>query len=146
MDAFEAAGTVDGTALRFTPIGDGRLTMTVMHRHTGGQDSVILRPEWLRPLAAWFAGEARPGIVGHDEYGMPYGCWLAIGGDESAVVTSTHTEALLDCPAPFDAARVRIGVRRGRPRFTARLSPEARQEVAAHLRRTDAGSWTRSAA
>lgn len=141
MDPLEIPGDTAGTALRFAPTGDGRLTMTVLHRSSGGQDSVILRPEWLGPLGAWFAGEARPGIVGHDEYGTPYGRWLAIGGDESAVAVAVHTEALLDCPAPFGAVRVRISVRRGTSVLGLTLSPDARQRVAAHLRRIDAASW-----
>jgi hypothetical protein len=57
MDIFEVAGNVAGTALRFGPTEDGRLAMTVLHRGVGRRDSVILRQEWLRPLAAWFAGQ-----------------------------------------------------------------------------------------
>ncbi|MGW2213291.1 hypothetical protein, partial [Streptomyces sp. NPDC001781] len=104
--------------------------------------SVILRPEWLRPLAAWFAGEARPGIVGRDEYGMPYGRWLAVNGDETAVAASTHSEARMDCVSPFGTARVAVGVRRGLSALAVMLTPEARQDVAVYLRRADAAHWT----
>lgn len=135
MELFETAGNVAGTALRIEPTGDGRLVMTAMHRATGRRDSVILRPEWLLPLGAWFAGEARSGIVGHDEYGLPYGRWLAINGDESAEVVGVHTEARLDCLLPFGTARVTVSVRRGRSSLVVMLSPEARQKMAAWLRR-----------
>ena len=140
MKTFEVAGSVTGTALRFTPTGDGRLTMTVLHWHADDGD-VILRPEWLRPLAAWLAGEAEPGIVGHDEYGMPYGRWLAIGGDETAVIYSTHTRAEMRCLFPYGTARVAVGPRNRDARFVMMLSPEARAATAAHLRRITAESW-----
>jgi hypothetical protein len=99
---------------------------------------VILRQEWLRPLAAWFAGEAHPGIVGHDEYGMPYGRWLAINGDESAVAVGVHTEAQLSCELPFGTAWVTVSVRRGTSSLEVALSAGARQDVATWLRRADA--------
>jgi hypothetical protein len=124
---------------------DGKLILSVTEGRTDSHRSVILRPEWLRPLAAWFAGEAEPGIVGHDEYGLPYGRWLAIGSDEGAVVTSTHAQALLDCRSPFGTARVVIGPR-GRHGLAVTLTAGARADVAAYLRRADAEQWTEPAA
>lgn len=143
MKTFEISGNVTGTALRVARTEDGRLTMTAwVDGYTDSHDSVILRPEWLRPLAAWLAGEAEPGIAGHDEYGTPYGRWLAVSGDETAVVYSTHTRAELTCSLPFGAARVAVGPRNRLVRFVVMLSPEARVQVAAHLRRISAESWT----
>lgn len=142
VERFEIEGNVTGTALVFAPTGDGRLTMTVGRSNTSPHGSVVLRPEWLRPLAAWLAGDARPGIVGHDEYGMPYGRWLAVAGDETAVVYGTHTRAELTCRLPFGTARVAVGPRDRATRHAVMLSPEARAEAAAYLRRVDAAHWT----
>lgn len=142
MDTFEIAVNVAGMTLRFAPEGDGRLTMMMMHGRTPWHSSVILRPEWLRPLAAWFAGEAEPGIVGHDEYGMPYGRWLAVAGDEAAVAYSTHTQAELTCTHPYGTARVAIGKRNRPVRFAVTLSSGARTATATYLRRVSAVSWT----
>jgi len=143
MEPFEIPGSVAGTALRFEPAGDGRPVMTAwVDGYTAGYNSVVLRPEWLRPLAAWFAGEAEPGIVGHDEYGMPYGRWLTMAGDETAVVTNTHTEARLECLSPYGHAWVTIGPRNWHVQAAVGLSPGARAEAAAFLRRISAESWT----
>lgn len=139
MQSFEIAGNIDGTSLRFDPTGDGRLTMTVMHWHTGRHDSVILRPEWLGPLAAWLAGEAEPvTITAPGDACKTYGRRLVIDGDELAEVYSTHTVARLDCRMPFGTARVAVSVRRGTSSLVAVLSPEARQAGATWLRRAGA--------
>lgn len=149
MDPFEIAGNAAGTALRFAPAHDGKLLMTVWsldRSGLGGHESVTLQTSWLRPLAAWLAGEAQQGIVGHGEYGMPYGRWLTIGGDETAVACSTHTEARLECRSPYGSARVTIGPRGRQVRgYTTVLSPRARREMAAWLRRADSKHWTRTA-
>lgn len=142
MERLEIEGNTAGTALVFAPTGDGRLTMTVGHANTSPHGSVILLPEWLRPLAAWLAGDARPGIVGHDEYGMPYGRWLTVGGDETVVMYGTHTRAEMTCLLPFGTARVAVGPRDRAVRYAVMLSPEARAEAAAYLRRVDAAHWT----
>lgn len=142
MQPFEISGNTPGTALRFASAGDGRLTMAVirLNRDCGGVD---LRPEWLLPLAAWFAGEARPGIHGHDEYGTPQGRSLAISGDEAAVVWDTRLWARLDCLLPFGAARVRIGPRGEQGSRVVMLPPHARQDVAMRLREADAAHRAR---
>lgn len=142
MERLEIAGNAAGTALVFAPAGDGRLRMTVGHSNTSLYGSVALLPEWLRPLAAWLAGDARPGIVGHDDYGMPYGCWLTVAGDETAVMYGVHVRAELTCLLPFGPARVAVGPRDRAARYTVVIPPEARTEVAAYLRRTDAAHWT----
>lgn len=142
MERLEIAGNVTDTALVFAPTEDGRLRMTVQHFTAGLHDSVVLRPEWMRPLAAWLAGDARPGIVGHDEYGTPYGRWLTVAGDETAVAYGAHARAELTCRQPYGAARVAIGPRNRPTRCAVMLSPEARAEAAAHLRRIDAAHWT----
>lgn len=142
VERLELEGNVAGTALVFAPTGDGRLTLTVGPSNTSPHGSVVLQPEWLRPLAAWLAGDTRPGIVGHDEYGMPYGRWLAIAGDETAVVYATHTRAELTCRLPFGTARVAIGPRGRATRYAVMIPPEARTELAAYLRRADAEHWS----
>lgn len=141
MERLEIAGDASGTALVFTPARDGRLTMTVGDTNTSPHGSVVLQPGWLLPLAAWLAGDARPGIVGHDEYGMPYGRWLTIAGDETAVMYGTHTRAEMTCLQPFGTARVAAGPRDRAIRYAVVLSPEARAEAAAYLRRVDAARW-----
>lgn len=133
-----------GTLLRFEP-ADGKLLMTVRNPDIGGHDSVVLDADWLLPLAAWFAGEAQPGIVGHDEYGAPYGRWLAIASDEAAVAYGTHTWARLDCLRPYGRARVAIGPRGRAGGFAAMLSPSARAAVATWLRRVAAEYRSESA-
>ncbi|QDN64464.1 hypothetical protein [Streptomyces sp. S1D4-14] len=140
MEPFEISGSVADTALRLAP-GDGKLVLSVLTGSVPEHRSVALEPSYLLPLAAWFAGEACPGIVGHDEYGTPYGRWLTIGGDEAAVMYGTHTEARMRCTLPFGKAGVTIGQRGRTGGFTVTLSPEARQGVAAWLRRMDAESW-----
>lgn len=142
MERYEITGNVAGTALVFAPTEDGRLRMTAEHFASGLNDSVILRPAWLRPLAAWLAGDAQPGIVGHDEYGVPYGRWLTVAGDETAVVFGTHTRAELTCRQPYGTARIAIGLRNRPTRFAVMLSPGARTGAAAYLRRIDAAHWT----
>ena len=141
MERLEIPGNVTGTALVFTPNDDGRLTMTVGVSNTSPHGSVVLQPGWLLPLAAWLAGDARPGIVGHDEYGMPYGRWLTVAGDETAVMYGTHTRAEMTCLLPFGTARVAVGPRDRAVRYAVMLSPEARAEAAAYLRRVDAVHW-----
>lgn len=141
VERLEIAGTTAGTALVFAPADDGRLTMTVGASNTSLYGSALLQPEWLRPLAAWLTGDARPGIVGHDDYGMPYGRWLTVGGDETAVVYGTHTRAELTCLTPYGHARVGVGPRDRAVRYTVVLSHEARTEAAAYLRRVDAARW-----
>lgn len=142
MNRLEIAGNVTGTALVFSPAVDGQLLMTVGQVNTSPHGGVILLPEWLRPLAAWLAGDARPGIVGHDEYGMPYGRWLTIAGDETAVVYGTHTRAELTCRLPFGTARIAVGPRDRATRYAVVIPPDARTEAAAYLRRIDASHWT----
>lgn len=141
MEQLEITGNVAGTALVFAPTGDGRLLMTVGASNTSPHGSVVLQPGWLRPLAAWLAGDARPGTVGHDEYGMPYGRWLTITGDETAVVYGVHVRAELTCRLPFGTSHIAIGPRDRATRYTVVLSPGARSEAAAYLRRTDAAHW-----
>ncbi len=145
MERLEIEGTVAGTALVFTPVEDGKLLMTVGAANTSPHGSVVLQPGWLRPLAAWLAGDARPGIVGHDEYGTPYGRWLTIAGDETAVVYGTHTRAELTCAQPYGAARIAAGPRDRATRYAVTVPPEARTEAAAYLRRIDASRWAAQA-
>lgn len=141
MDTLTVPGNVRETELEFTP-ADGKMLMTVHVRTADAHSSVLLAPDWLLPLAAWFAGEARPAALG-DVPGTLYGRRLDVRGDEAAIVWGTHTWARLDCILPFGAARVTAGPRgRGFP-CTVMLPPEARQDVAAWLRRADAEGWTR---
>jgi hypothetical protein len=144
MDAFEIPGTVRGTALRFEPAHDDTLVMIAQFITPGGHNGVVLRPEWLRPLAAWFAGEAQPVSLG-DRPGALYGCTLDIRSDEYAIVWSTHTWARLDCVLPFGTARVQVGPRGKAYGSTVMLSAEGRVDVAAWLRRIDAEGWTSAA-
>lgn len=141
MERLEISGDTDGTALVFAPAGDGRLTMTVGLSNTSPYGSVALQPEWLRPLAAWLAGDAGPGIVGHDDYGTPYGSWLAVAGDETVVMYGVHARVEMTCLSPYGHARVAVGPRDRAVRYTAVLSPEARTEAASYLRRVDAARW-----
>ena len=145
MDMIQLDDQTAGTSLRLVPSADGRVALTVMRgpgpEHTG----VILRREWFRPLASWLAGEAGPGIVGHDEYGMPYGRWLVVAGDETAVVYGTHTWAQLRCSEPFGPALVTVGPRGLARGLTVLLTFGGRTDVAAWLRRADAESWAKSA-
>lgn len=138
MSTYAIPGDPAGCELRFTPAADStRLVMSVVYPE-GQRDSVVLQRSWLRPLAAWLAGEAQPGIVGHDEYGLPHGRWLTIAGDETAVAYGALTWARLECSRPFGTARVTVGRRGLFGGLTVTLSPEARQHTAAWLRRTDA--------
>lgn len=141
MERLEIAGRTAGTALVFAPIEDGTLLMTVGRFNTSPFGSVVVQPGWLRPLAAWLAGDARPGIVGHDEYGMPYGRWLTIAGDETAVVYGTQTRIELTCSQPYGSAHVTAGPRERAFRYAVVIPPEARTEAAAYLRRVDAARW-----
>jgi hypothetical protein len=146
MEPLEIPGTVQGTMLRFVPAGDGTVALSAMHIPSGLHSSVILRADWLRPVAAWFAGEAQPGITGHDEYGTGYGRWLAVAGDRAALLYGTHTEAQLEARMPFGTARVVVR-RRGKTHgVSVMLAPEARQNVAEWLRRADAQHWSEPAA
>lgn len=140
MDALTIPGNVRETALEFSPVED-KLLMTVNFRVTGTHSSVLLAPDWVLPLAAWFAGEAQPVALG-DRPGTLYGRRLDVSGDEYAVVWNTHTWARLDCLLPFGTARVQAGPRGKAYGSTVMLSPEARQDVAAWLRRADAEGWT----
>lgn len=145
-DLFETTDANGATRLRLarlSPPDNGKILLTVLSRTGGAHESVVLRPAYLRPLAAWMAGEAQPGIVGHDEYGMPYGRWLSVAGDRTAVVYGTHSVAQMECAAPYGAARVALGPRRGSGTLAVRLLPEARTDLAAWLRRADAQGWAR---
>jgi hypothetical protein len=144
MDAFEIAGTVRGTALRFEPAHDGRLVMLALFITSGGHNGVVLDPDWFRPLAGWFAGEAQPAALG-DLPGTLYGKRMDIAGDEYAIIWSTHTWARLDCVLPFGTARVQTGPRGKAYGSAVMLSAEARQDVAGWLRRTAAEGWTAAA-
>ncbi|WP_086559960.1 hypothetical protein [Streptomyces africanus] len=141
MDALTTPGNVRETALRITP-ADGKLLMTVVGPFAGGHSGVLLSPDWVLPLAAWFAGEAQPVALG-DRPGTLYSRRLDVSGDEYSVVWNTHTWARLDCLLPFGTARVQTGPRGKAYGSTVMLSPEARQDVAAWLRRADAEGWTR---
>lgn len=141
MDAHIVPGNVRDTALRLDSRGKPLLTAMSGDVH----HSVLLAPGWLLPLAAWFAGEAQPVALG-DRPGTLYGRTLDVRGDGDALVWNTHTWARLDCLLPYGSARVRIGPR-GRDTCTAvMLSPEARQDVAAWLRRAAAEGWATQAA
>lgn len=141
MDALTIPGTVRDTALRLDP-ASGTLLMTVRAPSAGGHSGVVLDPSWVLPLAAWFAGEARPAGLG-DRPGTLYGRRLDVSGDEYAVIWGTHTWARLDCVLPFGTARVQVGPRGKAYGSTVMLDPEGRQDVAAWLRRADAEGWTR---
>ena len=141
MDAFTTPGYDRDTALRLGP-ADDRVLMTVEGPDAGGHSSVALAADWLLPLAAWFAGEARPAALG-DRPGTLYGVSLDVRGDETAVVWNTHTWARLDCVLPFGTARVQIGPRGRAYASTVFLAPGARLDVAAWLRRDSAEGWTR---
>lgn len=141
MDTLTVPGNVRATELEFAP-ADGKMLMTAHGPSTGGHSSVLLNADWLLPLAAWFAGEARPAALG-DLPGTLYGRRLDVRGDEAAIVWNTHTWARLDCIRPFGTARVAVGPRGRGFVCTVTLSPEARQDVAAWLRRADAEGWTK---
>lgn len=142
MDTLTAPGTVGGTALRLA-LTDGSPSLTTEGPYIGRQNAVLLRPDWLLPLAAWFAGEAQPGITGHGEYGDPQGRWLAVAGDDAAIVYGARSWARLECLTPYGGARVSVGPR-GRMYGTAvLLPPEGRQNAAAWLRRTNAENRAR---
>lgn len=141
MDALMIPGNVRETELEFAP-ADSKLLMTVRFRVTETHSSVLLNPDWLLPLASWFAGEARSAALG-DVPGTLYGRRLDVRGDEAAIVWNTHTWARLDCRLPFGTARVAVGPRGKGSGCAVMLSPEARQDVATWLRRADAEGWTR---
>lgn len=141
MDALTVSGNTRETVLEFAP-ADGRLLMTAHGPSTGGHSCVLLDPLWVLPLAAWFAGEAQPAALG-DLPGTLYGRRLDVRGDEAAIVWNTHTWARLGCSLPFGTARVVVGPRGKGCGCTVTLSPEARQGVAAWLRRADAEGWAR---
>lgn len=140
MDALIIPGTVSGTALRFDPANNVVL-MTVDGPFAGEHTAALLSPDWLLPLAAWFAGEAQPAALG-DRPGTLYGVNLAAHGDGKAVVWNTHTWARLDCLRPFGDARVQIGPRGKAYGSVVLLPPEGRQNAAAWLRRTRPEGWT----
>lgn len=146
MQPYEIPGDAAGTALRFHQPGDGKLTMTVWSLDrlglTGGSQSVVLQPGWVRPLAAWFAGEAEPAVLGDDAL-MPYPRRLAVCGDELAMVWATYTQAWLRCSEPYGTARIIVGPRGHMVSAsqTVLLGPRARAGVAEFLRRADAESW-----
>lgn len=142
MDILTTPGTAGHTGLRLTPGDNGKAVLSVVSEHVEGQARVVLAADWLLPLAAWFAGEARPASLG-DRPGTLYGVSLDVRGDESAVVWNTHTWARLDCTAPFGIAQVLVGPRAKSQGHIVMLWPEARQDVAAWLRRASAERWTR---
>lgn len=142
MEPSGTPGDVTGTALWFSP-ADSKTLMSATG--PGGHSSVLLDPAWLRPLAAWFAGEAQPMHLG-DRPGTLYGRSLVIHNDETAVVWSTHTWARLGCRLPFGPAQVTIGPRGKDHGWVIKLSPGARGWAAARLRRVDSGGWTEPAA
>jgi hypothetical protein len=142
MDAFTTPGAVRGTALELAPSAGGKPDMTVLGPRTSGHSGVLLDADWVLPLAAWFAGEAQPVSLG-GRPGTLYGRTLDVRGDERAIVWNTHTWARLDCLLPFGDARVTIGPRGKGYGSTVMISPEARQDVAAWLRRANSEGWTR---
>lgn len=144
MDAHIVPGNVRDTALRLDP-SDRKPMLTVTGPGSGGHSTVLLAPDWLLPLAAWFAGEAQPVVLG-DRPGTLYGRTLDVRGDGDALVWDTHTWARLDCLLPYGTARVRIGPRGRDTCVAVMLSPEARQDVAAWLRRAAAEGWAEQAA
>lgn len=133
METFRIPGNTWGTALWIRPISSSAITLDVRNSDIGGHGSVVVRPEWLRPLAAWFAGEAEPVSLGD-----PGSTQLYVVNDEAAVVWSTHTWARLRCRLPFGTAVVTAGPRGKDFGRVVMLSPEARQQVAGWLRRVDA--------
>jgi hypothetical protein len=145
MGTFTVPGVAGHTVLRFTPADAGKVALSVVHGHTDEHPSVVLQPDWLLPLAAWFAGEAQPAALG-DRPGTLYGWRLDVRGDELAVIWNTHTWARLDCVRPFGVARVLIGPRGRGHGKDVMLWPEARQDAAAWLRRTVAGKPTSNTA
>jgi hypothetical protein len=142
MNPFEIEGCARGTLLRFAPADDGKLTMAILRQETSGHDSAIIRPEWLRPLAAWFAGEAERAALG-DDLLVPCARRLAVHTDGLAVVYSARTEAWLRCYEPYGPAWVTVMPRRAASGPSVALMPEARQDVATRLRRFDAELRTR---
>jgi hypothetical protein len=144
MDTLTAPGVVPDTSLRLA-LDDPKPVMSVQAPGAGGYSAVLLAADWLLPLAAWFAGEAQPASVG-DLPGTLYGRTLDVRGDEAAIVWNTHTWARLDCILPFGTARVTIGPRGKAYGTVVMLEPEARQDVAAWLRRADAEDRARPAA
>lgn len=146
MDPFETTGRFPGGTLRLLAFTSGRVMLTVTdatgHR---GHSGVILQPGWLRPLAAWFAGEAEPITTG-DDADLCYGPLLCVVSDEAAVVWSTHTWARLRCHQPYGDARVLVGPRDQSAVCGVALTPEARADVAAWLRRVDAANLVRPTA
>ncbi|MGY5634219.1 hypothetical protein ACW7N6_38410 [Streptomyces sp. UC1A3] len=141
MDILTTPGNVRDTALRLGPT-DGTVLMTVDGPGAGGHSSVTLRPDWLLPLAAWFAGEAQPAALG-DRPGTLYGVSLDVRGDGAAVAWNTHTWARLDCRLPYGPARVTVGPRGRAQGSVVMLSPEARRNVATWLRRAGADGRAR---
>lgn len=135
MNTFEAAGNTGGSALRFAPADDGATLVVVRFLDT--RYSVILDPSWLLPVAAWFAGEAQPVALG-DRPGTLYGRRVDVFGDERATVWNERTWARLDCVLPFGTARIVAGPRGRASGVTVMLTPQARQDVAVHLRRLNA--------
>lgn len=134
MDSFEVSGLGSDTALHFIPNGGDELVMRV---HNGpGDQSVTLRPEWLRHLAAWFAGEAEPVAAGDDRL-FTDARRLAVHGDEMVLVYSPDSEAWLRCSQPYGTARVVVGPRAHMisSSVVVLLSPGARQDIAVYLRR-----------
>lgn len=136
MDALTLQGAVGGTAL-LLGLSDGSPSLTTEGPGAGGYCTVLLAADWLLPLAGWFAGEARHVSLG-DLPGTLYGRRLDVRGDETAFVWNTHTWARLECDLPYGIARVTVGPRAKTHGTSVRLSPEARQDVAAWLRRADA--------
>lgn len=137
-------GFAGGTSLRLVP-DDRKIGMTVDAPGPRGYRTVLLAADWLLPLAAWFAGEARPAALG-DRPGTLYGRSLAVHNDETATVWNTHTWARLECDRPFGDCRVLVGPRGKSYGGAVLLEPEARQDVAAWLRRADSQGWAVPAA
>jgi hypothetical protein len=131
----EIPGLNGDNALRFRPHA-GTLRMSV----SGYAHTVLERP-FLRPMAAWFAGEAQPCTVD----AVPVS-WLVVHSDALLTVHGGRTTARLNCASPFGAARVAIVWNETGRTQSVMLSPDARLAAATWLRRADARDWARPTA
>lgn len=134
----DLAGMYSGTVLHLIPGAGGSVILIAQEDRPGQRARVTVRPEWLRPLAAWLAGESRLPSVSDVEDGGA----LVLLSDERALIWNERTWARLECRMPFGPAHVSLHFRGLSTGCSVFLSPEARLEAATLLRRQDARTWT----
>lgn len=131
LELLEVPGP-DGETFRLVAIGDGRAVLAVARSHGYAPLTVTVEREWVRPLAAWLAGESDPLETPAGQSVLR----LSIASDYEARVFDLRAWALLTCERPFGTASVVITRTGEQPRdgYAARVTADGREQAAAWLR------------